>query len=135
MRQRLHIRFLHSTHRKENALQDRSINLTEEVALILAFVHASKQLAGMGREARAGLLSIHIAVVPRSHKVIARSEIALCEDVELDEAIAQHVRIWRASLCVTVCGGKDLLVRIETGREDVQPILLFEIDLSVTTVI
>lgn len=135
MRQGLHIRFLHSTHGKENALQNRSINLTEEVALILALVHASKQLAGMGREARAGLLSIHIAVVSCSHKVIARSEIALCKDVELDEAIAQHVWIWRASLCVTVCGGKDLLVRIETGREDVQPILLFEIDLSVTTVI
>ena len=110
--QRLHIRLLHVANGEQNARKKRTVDLGEEVTVVLLAVDSAKQFSGMRGEGREGRSHAHLAVVSCRHIVKAVVQEAARKCVELDVPIAQNVRVRSVSLSITPCTMQYILVQL-----------------------
>lgn len=93
----LHFAFPQISQRKENARQDRAVDFTQEIALILFYVDSFQEFTS-SRETRYWGREIRSGVVAGSDIIRTGLKAFGGERFEFDEAIAQHVGIGRVSL-------------------------------------
>ena len=97
---------------EQNARKKRTVDLGEEVTLVLLAVDSAKQFSGMRGEGREGRSHAHLAVVSCRHIVKAVVQEAARKGVELDVPIAQNVRVRSVSLSITPCTMQYILVQL-----------------------